>query len=216
VSIPACGCYRRDGLTWVDLSPPPATDATGPTRAGLDLLRVGDPARQPLGVVRDRLCGERRAGGEVGEVGADRAAGGRAADRVATRAALRQEHPLLSPLLGGDRRAPRPRHVPQPRAEAIRRLGDDRHRHVRVLKAAGLRALPPVDAGVVGVQQDPVGGWPGIMSALRLSCGTQKLWMMSSVRRTVSMRVRVGCESRSPSPRRSCRGSARPRTTGCR
>jgi hypothetical protein len=30
------------------------------------------------------------------------------------------------------------------------------------------------------------------MSALRLSCGTQKLWMTSSVRRIVFTRVRVG------------------------
>ena len=101
-------------------------------------------------------------------------------------------------LLAGRGRRPRPgRLVAQPGAERRRGLRVDVHRHVRVLDAAELRALPAVAAGPVGLEQIRLLR-PGIMSILRFSRGTQNEWMTSPVVAIRFTRVPRGCGSRSP------------------
>src|SRR5207248_7602866 len=60
--------------------------------AGFHTLWVGHPVRQMHAVVGDRERRERAAGLEMGEVGADSPARGRAANGVAARALSREEH----------------------------------------------------------------------------------------------------------------------------
>ena len=62
---------------------------------------------------------------------------------------------------------------------------------MRVLQPAKLGALAAVDADLVRVEQDPV-LLPGIVSTLRLSSGTQKLWITSAVVATRLIRVSTG------------------------
>ena len=105
------------------------------------------PARC-AGVVRDRHRGERRARREVGEVGADVAVARACRGSGGSSAQPCVEEDAASALLPRRRRrARRLRHVREPRAElrpAAAATTVDRH--VRVLEAAELRALPAVDA----------------------------------------------------------------------
>ena len=86
---------------------------------------------------------------------------------------------------------------------------------MRVLEAAELRALAAEDSRAVGLERD-VFVRPGIMSILRFSSGTQKLWMTSPL----VTRMFTGCADRDVDlvrrSRRPAPGMRRPRTTAGR
>ena len=75
--------------------------------ARLDVLAVGDEARDVFGRQRQRIDADRAAAADVREVGADRAGRRGAAHRVAGAAAGRDEQRLTAPLLIVRRRARR-------------------------------------------------------------------------------------------------------------
>ena len=147
--------------------------------AGLEVLRVEDPAGEVARRVRQRgrRASERRLARCV-RSGPIVAARVRAGDRVAVHARRAEEHLLAALELGRRRR----RGGLRPRATASAsnvgpRLGDDEERHVRVLQPAELGALPAEDARRGRPRASTRFVWPGIMSIFRLSSGTQKLWI---------------------------------------
>ena len=116
---------------------------------GLRTMTVGDPRAQRGRIVGERARRQGAAARHVGEVGAKAAERPRAADGVAAAAALHVER-VESPRALGRGRRPRRRGLgEEPRGERLGRVHDDDERHLRVLGAAVLGALPPVHPGSV-------------------------------------------------------------------
>src|SRR5690242_18969263 len=114
--------------------------------AGLDRLRVSDPARQVTGVVRDRRGAEGLTLPDVGEVWTDLALRLRVLDRVTPRARGVHEDALPARLLLGEVPWRQDALARGPAPEVARRLRDHEELHVRVLRAAVLRAQAAVRA----------------------------------------------------------------------
>src|SRR3954470_6059605 len=94
--------------------------------AGLDVLRVLDPRAELSGVVGDRQRGQRRAAGQVREIGGHRPARTGPAYRVTARAARADEAALAAARGALRRRAGSgPALAAQPRLEACGRVGVD-------------------------------------------------------------------------------------------
>ena len=169
--------------------------------AGLDVLRIEDPAGEIALRVRDRRRSERRAGSrDASDPGPTVPARVRAGDRVAIHAGRAEEH-LLASLErrrspgGGAGRASRASHA----SNCALRLGDDVERHVRVLRRRRTRRTGRGRRPHVGASQTTSFVWPGIMSIFRFSSGTQRLWITSRARRPGRRPARrPGCGSRSP------------------
>src|SRR5947209_1170953 len=115
----------------------------------LERRRVGDPAGQVAARVAERPTRERGAAAEVGKIGAKGAVGVDADDVVALAARRAEKDLLAADLRRRLRRGSAGADVGLPAREVFRCLGDDHERHVRVLQAAELRALPAIEAGLV-------------------------------------------------------------------
>src|SRR5204862_1998249 len=116
-------------------------------------LRIFDPAREIGRVVRQCQRGERLPRGEVRQIGADRAAGARAADHVAARTRQAEKEVVNLAGLRGDRLPRGPLLVDEPPAKEVGLGREHVNRHVHVLLAAELGALAAVLTRAVGVQQ---------------------------------------------------------------
>ena len=96
-----------------------------------------------------------RRDGDVRQIRRDLTVRRRAADGVAAPQRARHEDVAATALLLGLRiAAPAGAWPSSQRCELAVGLGDDVERHVRVLKAAELSALPAEDSGLVGLQPD--------------------------------------------------------------
>ena len=199
-----------------------ATGAQRPTGgrrhpvAGLDVLRVEDPAGEVRRRVRERPGAERRR--LATWVRSGPICRWRSCRRSVAVLAGRAEQDLLAALELGVRR--RRRRAAASRAshalELGARLGDDVQRHVRVLEPAELRALPPEDARRWSASKTTWFVWPGITSILRLSSGTQRLWITS---RLVTLTSTGDADRNVDLVRRAdvaARVASRPRTTAGR
>ena len=165
--------------------------------AGLDVLAVGDEAREVLGVSGSVSAPTERRPPRWVRSGPIVPAAARAAHRVAGAAAGREEQRLPAPLRLARRArgagSPRARATPRTRPPAsrrprtpsahaarrsIRRIGRDRRRAAR--RVSRKRVVRP-----------------GIMSTLPPRLGTQKLWITSAdLQREVDRRGRPECGSR--------------------
>src|SRR5207249_8491132 len=96
--------------------------------------------------------------GQVSQVRTDRPTGrrGAGADAVAANTALARKDLRAALHEGVVRLRRRPALGVEPGLEGGRVVGDDVERHVRVLDAAELGALPAVDAGPVGLEPEGV------------------------------------------------------------
>src|SRR5215204_154853 len=103
--------------------------------AGLDLLRVHDPAREVPARILQSARGDGRPAREVRQVGADRAARVRPPDAVAHHAWRRHEDLPAARLLRGRRLGGGLELVVVPSLELLGAFDHDRERHVRVLVA---------------------------------------------------------------------------------
>src|SRR3546814_6486511 len=70
---------------------------------GLDRLGIGDPSRHRARIIGQDAGAQRPPRADMREIGTGEAVGGRAADRVAGRAATRQEEPKPLPSLSAPR-----------------------------------------------------------------------------------------------------------------
>ena len=113
------------------------------------------PARLPR-VFGQRARRDRAAAGQVGQVGTEPSAGQGTAYGVAERACRAGEHSLPRSRIRIRGRGGRLALEVEPLAELPRRLRDDRHRHLRVLRPAVLTALTAIDAGAVGLEPHDV------------------------------------------------------------
>src|SRR4051812_40177417 len=118
--------------------------------AGLDMLGIGDPGAKCRRFQRKRPRGHRRPAADMREIRSQLSAGLSPPDAVAERASATAEQvlALLAERIRGAVCALVL--VISPLPELIRWQGDDGERHVRVLKTAELRALPPIDSGLLG------------------------------------------------------------------
>src|ERR1041385_4914537 len=118
--------------------------------AGFHPLRVRDPAADVARGVLKRRGGDSRAAADVRQVWPDLRAGLRALDGVAHHARRGEKDHLAAPLQVVRGLRGRLTLLLLPRAELLRRLGDDEEGHVRVLVSTELRALAAVRALAVG------------------------------------------------------------------
>ena len=121
-------------------------------RAGLDALRILDPAGRFPGLLSSGSRRERAAARDVREVGRRDRAGERAANLMAQAAAIFDELPARAACIRRRRCACRSRVAcSAPLLECRARLGNHLEAHVRVLQAAVLGALAPITSGAVGL-----------------------------------------------------------------
>src|SRR4051794_20771076 len=111
--------------------------------AGLRGLRVEDPATEMAARIRQPAGADREAAGDVGQIGSGGSAGYRALDRVAHNARPAKEHLLATFLLGILWLFCRAALFLFPAGKVLLGLGNNKQRHMRMLRTTELGALPP-------------------------------------------------------------------------
>src|SRR5262249_41616310 len=122
--------------------------------AGLDLLRIVYPAPEVLRAVLDHARGQCLARHEVRQVRSVAALRGRATHPVAVDTGLGKERRLAGD--GGRILDRRLSFVLNPTLKFAGRIDNDANKHVGVLRAAVLSALPKVEPGLVRLEPHTV------------------------------------------------------------
>jgi hypothetical protein len=147
LQLSTCSRPRCTAACWVRCSRSRRTP-------GLHRLWIRYPGEEMFGGCRQRPGGYREAATNVREIRSHLAVGRRTPNRVAGCAGARREE-ITSPLhLRGARCSRGLTLLLQPCRELRLRFCNDSQGHVGVLQAAELRALPPEDAGPVGLNPD--------------------------------------------------------------